>query len=127
MLLMKKERRNVLMYYHVSWPQYEDIDQPMDRNLLEQCQKYMNYHVTVQMSDGAHFDGIIDDFDDEGITMLVPEWIEDEHEDEGTRQFAYGYGRPRRRYRRFRRRRFPFRYFRRIFPIPYYYPYYPWY
>ena len=56
------------MYYHVSWPQFEDIDQSMDRNLLEQCQKYMNYHVTVQMSDGAHFDGIIDDFDDEGIT-----------------------------------------------------------
>lgn len=115
------------MNYNSPWYQGEELYLSMDRNILDQCQRYLNYHVTAQMSDGSHFDGVIDDYDDEGVTMLVPEWVEDDVDDDVTRQYNYGYGRPRRRFRRFRRRRFPFRFFRRIFPIPYYYPYYPWY
>lgn len=115
------------MYYNMPWSHTEELYEPMDRNVMDQCQQYMNYHVTAQMNDGTHFDGIIEGFDNNGVRMLVPEWVEDDTDDEMTRQFNYGYGRPHRRYRRYRRRYFPFRFFRRIFPIPYYYPYYPWY
>ena len=76
--------------------------------------QYMNYHVIGQMSDGSQVEGIIEDVDDEGVTMLVPENIEADE-----RQFG-GYGR--RRFRRFRRR-FPFNFFvfPFFFPFPYYY------
>ncbi|MET3698914.1 hypothetical protein SAMN05877753_110150 [Bacillus oleivorans] len=100
------------------------------RNIEDVCRKYRNFHVIGQMSDGTQMEGILEDYDDEGITMLVPEEV-DEAEVEGmtgTRGFGpYG----RRRFRRFRRRRFPrivfvFPFF---FPYPYYaYPYgYPYY
>ncbi|SEQ49009.1 hypothetical protein SAMN05216232_2595 [Virgibacillus subterraneus] len=92
------------------------------------CKQYMSYHVIGQLSDGSQVDGIIDSMDEEGVTMLVPEEVDEE---QMNRQFDYGYdynyGRPRRRFRRFRRQRFPFRFFRSLFRYPYYYPPYPWY
>ncbi len=99
------------------------------------CQMYMNYHVIGQLSDGSQIDGIIDSMDEEGVTMLVPEEIEDE---QMTRQYGYGYngnyendyddyGRPRRRrFRRFRRQRFPYNLLYRLLRYPYYYPPYPY-
>jgi len=57
------------------------------------------------MEDGSQFDGIIEDADMDGFNALVGEDImEPEYDEE--RQY-YGHMRPRRRFRRFRRRRFP--------------------
>ncbi|MBT2618666.1 hypothetical protein J7I96_25295 [Bacillus sp. ISL-78] len=101
--------------------------QPDDIKTL--CRKYMNYHVIGQLSDGSKVDGIIDDMDEESVTMLVPEEFDAE---QGNRQqYGYGdyyddYGRPRRRrYRRYRRQRFPYVVFvfPYVVPYPYYYPY----
>lgn len=82
------------------------------------CKKYMNYHVMAQMKDGSQKEGIIEDVDDQGVIMLVPEDVGPDN-----RQFGgYGYG-PRPRFRRFRRFRFPFFVFAFpfVFPYPYYY------
>lgn len=98
---------------------------PDFRDVKTACQKYMNYHVVGQMTDGSQVEGIVEDMDDEGVTMLVPEMVEEEGSD--TRQFGvyggYGGGFGRRRFRRFRRRRFPFYTFAFpfIFPFPYFY------
>lgn len=118
--------------------------QPMDGDVKAFCQRYMNYQVIAQMNDGSQFDGIIESIDEDSVTMLVPEVVDEEQlwqvNEEGVdRQFAgnpdgfddFGYfdsyGRPRRRRRRrFRRRSFPFRLIRRLFFPPYYYPYYPY-
>ncbi|MGM0867391.1 MAG: hypothetical protein ACQEWF_22240 [Bacillota bacterium] len=84
------------------------------------------------MNDGLQIEGIIQDMDQDSVTMMVPEDIDAEQ----VRQFGYGYdnndfndyGRPlRRRYRRFHRRRFPYVFFRRLFLYPYYNPYFPGY
>ncbi|WP_245917474.1 hypothetical protein [Bacillus canaveralius] len=87
------------------------------RDIKSLCKKYMSYHVIGHRSDGSSMDGILDSMDDGGITMLVPEDVEDDD-----RQFG-GYGR--RRYRRYRRRRYPYSFFVFPFfvPFPYYYPY----
>ncbi|PWW28432.1 hypothetical protein DFO73_106248 [Cytobacillus oceanisediminis] len=101
----------------VSWSR-EDQD---FRDAKSQCQKYMNYHVIAQMKDGSQVEGIIEDMDDEGVTMMVPEDVEEND----SRTYGYGgyggYGR--RRFRRYRRRRFPFYVFAFpfIFPYPFYY------
>ncbi|PLR92690.1 hypothetical protein CVD19_20115 [Bacillus sp. T33-2] len=98
------------------------------RNAQGLCQRYMNYHVIGQMRDGTRMEGIIEDADDQNVTMLVPEEVEEQQD---TRQFGgyggfdgYGGG-YRRRFRRFRRRRFPYFAFAFPFivPYPYYYPY----
>ena len=98
------------------------------------CKKYMNYHVMGQLNDGSQFEGIIDNMDEESVTMLVPEDI---NPGQLNRQFGYGYnddndydyddyGRPRRRrYRRFRRRRFPYRSLISLLLYPYFPPQYP--
>ena len=46
----------------------------------------MNYHVVGQMADGTQVEGIVEDVDDSGVTMLVPEEVEVDE-----RQFG-GYG-----------------------------------
>ena len=88
------------------------------RDAQNKFKQYQNYHVIGQMSDGSQVEGIIEDVDDEGVTMLVPENIE---ADERIFGGYGGYGR--RRFRRFRRRRFPFNFFvfPFFFPFPYYY------
>lgn len=87
-------------------------DTEMIRNL---SQKYMNYHVIAQMADGSRMEGIIEDVNDQGVVMLIPEDV-DADEDE---RFFAGPG-PRRRFRRFRRFRFPFIFFAApfLFPFP---------
>ncbi|MDQ0899025.1 MULTISPECIES: hypothetical protein [unclassified Paenibacillus] len=98
---------------------------PMGGDAKTLCQRYLKYHVIAQMRDGSQFEGIIDDMDDDGVTMLVPEEVDgEERENDPTRQ-PYG----QRRYRRYRRQHFPFIHF--VFPFfrpyPYYQPYYPYY
>ncbi|MGJ7921066.1 hypothetical protein [Neobacillus sp. LXY-4] len=106
------------------------------RDVKSACQRYMNYYVVGQMADGSQVEGIVEDMDDQNVTMLVPEMVED---GDDSRQFGldpyggfdggyggyggYGGGYGRRRFRRFRRRRFPYNIFVYpfIFPYPYYY------
>ncbi|WP_431803316.1 small nuclear ribonucleoprotein [Halobacillus andaensis] len=108
--------------------QYEDA-----RNLHDQCKKYRYYHVTLSMKDGSSLDGIIEDVGMDRVTVLAGEDVmEQESENEGyNRQFYDGYGRPRRRFRRFRRRDFPFASLAALALLPYItpypYPYYPYY
>jgi hypothetical protein len=101
------------------------------RNIQEESKKLIGAHMLVETADGQSLDGFIEGTDDQGITMMVSE------EMNGTdRQYAPGgYGedgeyddyRRRPRFRRFRRRRFPYPSIRRLFYYPYYYPYYPYY
>ncbi|UOQ84520.1 hypothetical protein [Gracilibacillus salinarum] len=106
-------------------------NQSMDsqQQMKSMCQQYMNFYVTGQLQDGSSFEGIIDQIDDVAVTMLIPEEVELEETD---RQFGGYYGGPgRRRYRRYRRQRFPFGLLSGLLlypfiypPYPYYYPYY---
>jgi hypothetical protein len=101
------------------------------RNLGDKCKKYLYYHVTLTMTDGSTFDGIIDNVEPDRITMLVGEDVmgrddDDDDNDNGHRQYGqYGYPRPRRRFRRFRRRAFPLANLAELLllPYPYYYSY----
>jgi hypothetical protein len=103
-----------------SQPIYPGQENRDYRNIMNTCQRFMNYHVVGQMSDGSQMEGILTDMDDEGVTMMVPEDVEDDSED--MRYGGYG-GYGRRRFRRFRRRRFPYNVFvfPFFFPFPYYY------
>ncbi|MBM7553788.1 hypothetical protein [Thalassobacillus pellis] len=95
--------------------------------MKDQCQQYMYYHVVINMADGTSVDGIIENVDDEGVSMLVGEDVMDEGSEAGSedRQFYGGY--PRRRFRRFRRRFFPLGALTSLALYPYLtpYPYYP--
>lgn len=118
-------------YAHGMYPNQPIQTETDLRNIHNVCRKYRDYYVIGQMSDGSQVEGILEDADEEGVTMLVPEEV-DEKELEPDRQFGvyggfdgYGYGRPRRRrFRRFRRRRFPIIQFVVPFFIPYPYYYY---
>jgi len=103
------------------------------RNLHDKCKKYVYYHITLTMMDGRSFDGIIENVAKDMITVLVGEdMIEQENEDQADapRQ-NYGYGRPRRTFRRFRRQNFPIGTLAALALLPYIappaYPYYPYY
>lgn len=85
------------------------------RNLQSKCKKYLYYNVTLIMSDGSIFDGMIENVDKDRIIMLVCEDVmeldDDEYNYNESRQHGnVGFNRrpPRRRFRRFRRRFFPF-------------------
>ncbi|WP_347549085.1 hypothetical protein ABFG93_16390 [Pseudalkalibacillus hwajinpoensis] len=91
--------------------------------IMQLCRKYMNFHVHGQMRDGSTVEGILTDMDHDSMTMLIPEEVDETELNSQTRQYG-GFGR--RRFRRFRRRRFPFSPFIFIAPYPYYYPPYPY-
>jgi small nuclear ribonucleoprotein (snRNP)-like protein len=78
------------------------------RNLYDECKRCLYFHVILTMADGTTFDGIIEDVDMDNITVLAgEEVIEGENENQPSEQRQYyGYGRPRRKFRRFRRRKF---------------------
>ncbi|PLR79901.1 hypothetical protein CVD25_13215 [Bacillus canaveralius] len=103
--------------------EWDETDQDV-RNVKSKCERYTSYHVIGHLTDGSRVEGIIEDTDNEGVTMLVPEEVDESTDD--YRQFGGygGYGGYRRRFRRFRRRRFPYPYFvfPFIIPYPYYYP-----
>lgn len=126
----------------------EKSDHREMQSMLDQCQKYMNYHALLTMKDGRMFDGIIDDVQPDRIIVLVGEDVMDDEDNEydEERQMYGGmhggkhggmndYNRPRRRRRRFRRRQFPlgsiaalsllqYPYFAP--PYPYNFPFYPY-
>lgn len=78
------------------------------KSLQQQCEKSMLFHIIVTLKNGSIIDGIIEKVEPDYIVMLVGEDVMQEYDDNGDedRQVS-GYGRPRRRFRRFRRRRFP--------------------
>ncbi|MCO7125656.1 hypothetical protein NIE88_07725 [Sporolactobacillus shoreicorticis] len=90
--------------------------QPASNNqaIHDTCTKLMNFHVIAQMADGSKMEGIIEDVNDQGVIMLVPENVNE--------RFFQGPGGPRPRFRRFNRFLFPFIFF--VPPFFYPYPYY---
>ncbi|WP_416151193.1 hypothetical protein ACM26V_09575 [Salipaludibacillus sp. HK11] len=109
------------------------------KDMHDACTQYHLHFIQIQMIDGSIHDGIIEDSDNEGVTLLMPEDDDAQqpyNEQQGYQMnnqpghFGYGYGgsgypapgfgpgygpgygigRPRipRRFRRFRRRRYPF-------------------
>ncbi|WP_100406978.1 hypothetical protein [Bacillus solitudinis] len=102
--------------------------------LHEQCKNYMSHHVTLTMKDGSAVDGIIENVGTDGINVLVGEDVMERSEQDERYYGGYGYGYPRRRFRRFRRQFFPLAtlaalsLFPYLYPAPYPYPYpYPYY
>ncbi|ELC8441117.1 hypothetical protein QYB59_000112 [Clostridium perfringens] len=80
------------------------------QSLYDECKNCISYHIVMEMKDGTTFDGIIDEVDTDNVTVLVGEdVIMDDPEDPMGRQRPPMGGRPRRRFRRFRRRKFPIR------------------
>ncbi|MDT8860125.1 hypothetical protein N0O92_07755 [Alkalihalobacillus sp. MEB130] len=96
------------------------------RALYDQCQQYMNYHVMFTMQDGNTVDGIIQNVGTDGVHVLVGEDVMD-RDDQEERYYAggYGYGFPRRRFRRFRPQFFPLASLAALALLPYVYPPYP--
>lgn len=95
------------------------------QNLHDECRRLMNYHALFTMRDGSVFDGIIESVDSNGVTVLVGEDVmEEELENPCSQQRQFG--RPR-RFRRFRRRVFPFTTLLALSLLPYpYYPFFPY-
>lgn len=101
------------------------------RPLHDECKKCLYYHVVLTMMDGSIFDGIIEEIDDDQITVLAGEDVMDPDEENQTNESRqpHGYGRPRRKFRRFRRRRFPLANLVKLSLLPYiappfFYPYF---
>jgi hypothetical protein len=87
------------------------------------CHKYMNYHVMVHLNDGTQLEGIIVNMNDEGVTILVAEYVDgmDRSFDGAYRPVGFG---P--RFRRFRPRFFPFGGFGFPFFTPFpFFPFFP--
>lgn len=102
------------------------------QNLFNMCQKHHLYLIQVETTDGQLFEGIVDEFDEDGVTLIVPCGEDDRgdgYDDYGYGPgpapgvgygfgpgfgSPYGYGYPR-RFRRFRRFRYPFFNLNRIF------------
>ncbi|MDV4149585.1 hypothetical protein R0131_01940 [Clostridium sp. AL.422] len=105
---------------------YDRADMKNLQDLYDECNKLMSYHITIVMKDGSTVDGMIEKVDSNGIIMLVGEDIMDDDDGDtstGERQFGKGPGM--RRHRRFRRRGYPFNSIRRVLPIVYPYPFFP--
>ena len=103
--------------------------------LHDQCKGYLYYHTILTMKDGSTFDGIIENVDPDSITVLVgEEAMERESGNQSDEQRQYhDFGRPRGRFRRFRRQNFPISNLVALSLLPYvapqpypYYPYYPY-
>ncbi|AXF57982.1 hypothetical protein DT065_12535 [Salicibibacter kimchii] len=107
---MKPEKKDVTAHKH---------------HMYDLCQRYHYHLVQCEGTDGQVYDGIIDSVDDEGVYLLIPVGdMEREDQDDMNRQFGYGYpgfgfGYPG-RFRRFRRRHFPFFFLRRLL-FPFFY------
>lgn len=110
--------------------------------LHDQCNKYVYHHVVFNMKDGSSFDGIIENVGPDSITVLVGEDVMEREDSNKSyeRQYygggywdGYGYGRPRRRFRRFGRQIIPIAALASLALLPYAfapypaYPYYPYY
>ncbi|WP_255259822.1 hypothetical protein [Lentibacillus sp. CBA3610] len=123
--------------YQNSYPQtqdYQSSHMPSDdknmghqHHMYDMCKRYKYHLIQCEGTDDQMYDGIIDDVADDAVYLLVPVGdMDSDYLGDMTRQFGYGYnygyggyGYPR-RFRRFRRRRFPFFFLRRLF-FPYFY------
>ncbi|MDQ0158226.1 hypothetical protein [Alkalibacillus salilacus] len=111
---------------------------PKEEDFHHLCRQHQMHFVHLETQDGQMFDGIIDDVDDQSVTLIMP-WgdMEQDRFDDGYgggygQGYGPGYGGPGygqgyggpgrypRRFRRFRRHRFPFRFLNRIF-FPFFY------
>lgn len=88
-----------------------EVNQFSQGAMKEQCQKMKDHHVEIKMANGQSIDGILTEVRDDGIIVLVGE---DVHQ-EDSRQFGW-------RYRRYRRRFFPFGGFFGLGFFPYFFP-----
>ncbi|MFD1019187.1 hypothetical protein [Thalassobacillus hwangdonensis] len=91
-------------------PQMNQMQNASNKDKYDHCKKHMNYYMIIVMNDGQQYEGIIDDVDSEGVTMLEPMGDQEDNDREDERIYGWGYpgwGYPR-RFRRFYRRRFPF-------------------
>ena len=106
---------------------YERSDSKNLQDLYDECNNLMGYHITIVMQDGSTVDGMIEKVDSNGIIMLVGEDVmsEDDNMPQADMQRQFGKGDRMRRHRRFRRRGYPFNSIRRVFPIIYPYPFFP--
>lgn len=101
------------------------------QSLHDDCRKYVLYHCNFTMTDGSTFDGIVESVSPDQVTVLIGEDVMEENYRDDER--LYGYGVPRRRYRRFRRQAFPIASLAALALLPYvigqpypYEPYYPY-
>jgi hypothetical protein len=119
------QQPNTYVPYSNPVQQFDPVQQDTDRDLhkkqmLDMCKRYHHHFVQIEAADGSVYEGIIDGTDDDHMYLLVPSGDMD---DDVNRQYPYGgypyggymYGRYPRRFRRFRRHRFPFFGFRRLF------------
>ncbi|OLS36995.1 hypothetical protein BTR22_09885 [Alkalihalophilus pseudofirmus] len=100
------------------------MDQPSPEEMYNFCTQFMQHLVQFGTNDGNVYDGIIEDVNQEGVTMLMPDGDNDDYDNNmnnNQRQYPYGYyGRYPRRFRRFRRQFFPFFLLSSLF-FPYFY------
>ncbi|WP_294405495.1 hypothetical protein [uncultured Clostridium sp.] len=108
------------------------------QNMRDECQNLMNYHASFMTKYGNRFDGIIESAGPDYVVILVAEDVVDQGDERSgqvnkkIRDSSYDrqrkYINPR-RYRRFRRRPFPYNTLSGIavLPYPYYAPPYPYY
>ncbi|RPF53870.1 hypothetical protein [Aquisalibacillus elongatus] len=120
--------------------QQGQMQQPMQmkpdmhkQNMFDMCQRHHLYLVQAETVDGQLFEGIVDEYDEDGVTLLIPcgDMDDDRGDDYGYGAGPYGYGFGQgfgapygygypRRFRRFRRFRYPFFNLSRIF-FPFFY------
>lgn len=112
--------------------QHEGMDQDSRKNQMKDfCKRYHHHYIQIEGTDGNVYDGIIDGSDKDNMYVLVPSGEMDDDDNMNRQFYPYGgYGgydydydyhrRFPRRFRRFRRHRFPFFFIRRLF-FPFFY------
>ncbi|PKR77541.1 hypothetical protein CEY16_11205 [Halalkalibacillus sediminis] len=104
--------------------------------MYDMCKNNKLHMVTLETNDGKYVEGIVDEYDKEGVTLIMPSgdmenqervWFGGGFGGPGYGPgfgpgygAGFGYGRYPRRFRRFRRQRFPFFGLRRFF-FPFFY------
>lgn len=94
-----------------------------DQKMYDDCMAMMNYHALLRMQDGREIDGIIESVDPDNVNVLMGEDVIMRDDDDNRQTFNNP-----RRYRRFRRERFPLSSLLALslLPYPYYAPPYPY-
>jgi hypothetical protein len=100
------------------------MEQPTQEDMYNFCSQFMQHLVQFGTTDGNMHDGIIENVNQEGVMMLMPDGDDDTRDSSMTHDqrqygYGYGYGYPR-RFRRFRRQFFPFFLLSSLF-FPYFY------
>lgn len=106
---------------------YERVDNNKSlQDLFNESKNLMDYHIIIMMKDGSSVDGIIEKVDSNGIIILVGEDVLNEENGDMQQSMKRQFGHPGiSRFRRFKRRAYPFNVMRTLFPIIYPYPFYP--